>query len=137
MKKYFLVLFFFSASLFAQDSTAVKLMNNTEDSIAVDTINPNEGNRKGYYAFSVGMNFGQYTSKNEDAFIYYILDESSNSDQLTEEEQLTFPLLLGLLDTEKSMKSVEWLKSALVDEFNFSKEDLNPYPYFVLIFIFS
>jgi len=77
MKKYFLVLFFFSASLFAQDSTAVKLMNNTEDSIAVDTINPNEGNRKGYYAFSVGMNFGQYTSKNEDAFIYYILDEKN------------------------------------------------------------
>jgi hypothetical protein len=71
------------------------------------------------------------TTKNINGVFYYILDESSNSDQLTEEEQLTFPLLLGLLDTEKSMKSVEWIKSALVDEFNFSKEDLNPYPYFV------
>jgi hypothetical protein len=74
--------------------------------------------------------FNIYT-KSINGVFYYILDESSNSDQLTEEEQLTFPLLLGLLDTEKSMKSVEWLKLALVDEFNFSKEDLNPYPYFV------
>lgn len=50
---------------------------------------------------------------------------------LTQEEQLTFPLLIGLLDTEKTMNSVEWLKSALMDEFDYSKEDLNPYPYFV------
>ena len=71
------------------------------------------------------------TSKNINGVFYYILDESFSNEQLTEEEQLTFPLLLGLLDTEKSMKSVEWLKLALVDEFNFSNEDLNPYPYFV------
>ena len=41
------------------------------------SINPSEGLDKGNYAFSVGMNFGQYTSKNEDAFIYYILDEKN------------------------------------------------------------
>jgi hypothetical protein len=50
---------------------------------------------------------------------------------LTEEEKLTFPLLIGLLDTEKNMNAVGWLKSALMDEFDYSKEDLNPYPYFV------
>lgn len=69
MKKYLVVYLFsslfISTSLFAQDSTAVKV------------VNPSEGNSEGYYAFSVGMNFGQYTSKNEDAYIYYILDEKN------------------------------------------------------------
>jgi DNA-binding transcriptional ArsR family regulator len=71
------------------------------------------------------------TSKNINGVFYYILDESSNSEQLTEEEQLTFPLLLGLLDTEKNMKAVEWMKTVLTDEFNFSSEDLKTHPYFV------
>lgn len=69
MKKYFtlclLTLLFYSTSFFAQDSTSVA------------QINPSEGLGKGFYAFSVGMNFGQNTSKNEDAFIYYILDEKN------------------------------------------------------------
>ena len=69
MKKYFLLylltLIFYSTPCFAQDSTSVI------------SINPSEGLSKGYYSFSVGMNFGQYTSKNEDAFIYYILDEQN------------------------------------------------------------
>lgn len=69
--------------------------------------------------------------KNINGVFYYILDESSNSDQLTEEEQLTFPLLLGLLDTERNMKAVDWIKSVLTDEFNFSKNDLITHPYFV------
>ncbi len=56
---------FYSMPFFAQDSTSVM------------SINPSEGLNKGFYAFSVGMNFGQYTSKNEDAFIYYILDEKN------------------------------------------------------------
>ena len=62
---------------------------------------------------------------------YFVLEGYPDNLNLTQEEQLTFPLLLGLLDTEKTMNSVEWLKSALMDEFNYSKEDLNPYPYFV------
>jgi len=69
MKKYFilclLTLIIYSTPCFAQDSTSVI------------SINPSEGLNKGFYAFSVGMNFGQYTSKNEDAFIYYILDEKN------------------------------------------------------------
>lgn len=69
MKKFSLIslltLIFFTTPLFAQDSTSVI------------SINPSEGLNKGYYSFSVGMNFGQYTSKNEDAFIYYILDEQN------------------------------------------------------------
>ena len=69
--------------------------------------------------------------KNINGVFYYILDESSNSEQLTEEEQLTFPLLLGLLDTERNMKAVDWIKSVLTDEFNFSKNDLITHPYFV------
>ena len=62
---------------------------------------------------------------------YFVLEGYPDNLNLTQEEQLTFPLLIGLLDTEKSMNSVEWLKSALMDEFDYSKEDLNPYPYFV------
>ena len=62
---------------------------------------------------------------------YFVLEGYPDNLNLTHEEQLTFPLLIGLLDTEKTMNSVEWLKSALMDEFDYSKEDLNPYPYFV------
>ena len=62
---------------------------------------------------------------------YFVLEGYPDNLNLTKEEQLTFPLLIGLLDTEKSMNSVEWLKSALMDGFDYSKEDLNPYPYFV------
>jgi hypothetical protein len=62
---------------------------------------------------------------------YFVLEDYPDNLNLTQEEQLTFPLLIGLLDTEKTMNSVEWLKSALMDEFDYSKEDLNPYPYFV------
>ena len=62
---------------------------------------------------------------------YFVLEGYPDNLDLTQEEQLTFPLLIGLLDTERTMNSVEWLKSALMDEFDYSKEDLNPYPYFV------
>jgi hypothetical protein len=62
---------------------------------------------------------------------YFVLEGYPDNLNLTKEEQLTFPLLIGLLDTEKTMNSVEWLKSALMDEFDYSREDLNPYPYFV------
>lgn len=62
---------------------------------------------------------------------YFVLEGFPDNLNLSQEEQLTFPLLIGLLDTEKTMNSVEWLKSALMDEFDYSKEDLNPYPYFV------
>ena len=62
---------------------------------------------------------------------YFVLEGYPDNFNLTQEEQLTFPLLIGLLDTEKTMNSVDWLKSALMDEFDYSKEDLNSYPYFV------
>ncbi|MGL2999400.1 helix-turn-helix transcriptional regulator [Flavobacterium sp. RSSB_23] len=62
---------------------------------------------------------------------YFVLEGYPENHNLTKEEQLTFPLLLGLLDTEKNMNAVSWLKSALMDEFDFSKDDLNPFPYFV------
>jgi hypothetical protein len=62
---------------------------------------------------------------------YFVLEGYPDNLNLTQEEQLTFPLLIGLLDTERTMNSVEWLKSALMDGFDYSKEDLNPYPYFV------
>lgn len=64
---------------------------------------------------------------------YFVLEGHPENLNLTEEEQLTLPLLLGLLDTEKTMNSVEWIKSVLVDEFDFSEEDLNPHPHFVHI----
>lgn len=64
---------------------------------------------------------------------YFVLECHPENLNLTEEEQLTLPLLLGLLDTEKTMNAVEWIKSVLMDEFDFSKEDLNPHPHFVHI----
>jgi len=72
------------------------------------------------------INSRKFNGKN-----YFVLEGYTENLSLTQEEQLTFPLLIGLLDTEKSMNSVEWLKSTLMDEFDYSKEDLNPYPYFV------
>jgi hypothetical protein len=62
---------------------------------------------------------------------YFVLEAYPENIYLTEEEKLTFPLLLGLLETEKSMNAVEWLKSALMNEFGYSKTDLTPYPYFM------
>lgn len=62
---------------------------------------------------------------------YFVLEGYPDNLNLTEEELLTFPLLIGLLETEKKMASVDWLKSALMDEFDYSKEDLNSYPYFI------
>jgi len=64
---------------------------------------------------------------------YFVLEGYPDNLNLTQEEQLTFPLLIGLLDTEKTMNSVEWLKLTLMDEFGYSKEDLNPFPYFLHI----
>ena len=71
------------------------------------------------------------TSKKFNGRNFFVLEEYPDNHFLTEEEQLTFPLLLGLLDTEKTMNSVEWLKEALMEEFDYSKEDLNSYPYFI------
>lgn len=62
---------------------------------------------------------------------YFVLQDSPENTVLTEEEQLTFPLLLGLLETARKMNAVEWLKTALKDEFNFSDNDLKSQPYFI------
>lgn len=62
---------------------------------------------------------------------YFVLEGFPENITLTEEEKLTFPLLLGLLDTERTMNSVDWLKSALMEEFDYSEKDLKSYPYFV------
>ncbi len=64
---------------------------------------------------------------------YFVLEGHPENLNLTEEEQLTLPLLLGLLDTEKTMNAVEWIKSVLMDEFDYNKQDLNPHPHFVHI----
>lgn len=62
---------------------------------------------------------------------YFVLEGFPENMSLTEEEKLTFPLLIGLLETEKKMASVEWLKSNLMDDFGYGKKDLESYPYFV------
>jgi hypothetical protein len=62
---------------------------------------------------------------------YFVLETSPENLHLSEDEKLTFPLLLGLLDTEKTMSSVNWLKTALMDDFDYSEKDLNVLPYFV------
>ena len=61
---------------------------------------------------------------------YFVLERIPDNLNLSEDEKLTFPLLLGLLDTEKSMSSVNWLKNALMDDFDYSEKDLNVLPYF-------
>lgn len=68
-------------------------------------------------------------SKKSNGNYYFVLESCPVN--LTKEEELTFPLLLGLLNTEKKMNAVDWLKEALMEEFHFSKKDLDPYPYFV------
>ena len=62
---------------------------------------------------------------------YFVLEGYPENLNLTEDEKLTFPLLLGLLDTEKAMSSVNWLKTALMDDFDYSEKELNVLPYFV------
>jgi len=62
---------------------------------------------------------------------YFVLEGFPENMSLTEEEKITFPLLIGLLETEKKMASVEWLKSTLMDDFGYSDKDLKSYPYFV------
>lgn len=71
------------------------------------------------------------TSKKFNGRNFFVLQEFPENQSLTEEEQLTFPLLLGLLETEKTMNSVAWLKDALMNEFDYSEDDLISYPYFV------
>jgi len=72
------------------------------------------------------INSRKFNGKN-----YFVLDGYPENITLSQEEKLTFPLLLGLLDTEKNMSSVTWLKSALMEEFDYSEKDLQSYPYFV------
>lgn len=36
-----------------------------------------EGLKEGNYMFSIGFNFGQFINKNEDEFIYYVLDDKA------------------------------------------------------------
>lgn len=54
-----------SLNLFSQE-------NKSQDSIA-----PVEGLEQGKYSFSIGVNFGQFINKNEDAYTYYILDDKN------------------------------------------------------------
>lgn len=105
MQKYFLIclaiLSFCFNPLFGQDSTAVNSSSlidpkSSQDSTSVMTISPSEGLNEGHYAFSVGVNFGQFTSKNEDAFIYYILDE----------ENLKYNIKLGFSYAIKDRRNV-------------------------------
>ncbi len=36
------------------------------------SVSPSEGLKRGCHSFNIGMDTGQYTAKNEDAFSYYI-----------------------------------------------------------------
>ncbi|MBS3993007.1 MAG: WYL domain-containing protein [Bacteroidetes bacterium] len=62
---------------------------------------------------------------------YFVINGNEKTDFLTNEETMMFPILMGLLNTEKEMKTVNWLKNALMLEFGFEHKELDPEPYFV------
>lgn len=64
---FFILFFTFSGTL-----SVYTQEHKTQGSVA-----PVEGLEQGKYSFSVGFNFGQFISKNEDAYIYYILDDQN------------------------------------------------------------
>lgn len=58
-------------------------------------ISPVEGLKEGYYSFSIGFNFDQFVSKNQDEFIYFVLDD----------KELRYNIKLGFGYQFKDLKS--------------------------------
>ncbi|WP_396142312.1 helix-turn-helix transcriptional regulator [Flavobacterium sp.] len=62
---------------------------------------------------------------------YFIESEVDNLDLLTENEIKTLPIMMGLINTEEKLSSINWLKKTLKSEFNFTSKELDPSPYFI------
>ncbi len=62
---------------------------------------------------------------------YNIESEDDDLDFLSENEIKTLPIMMGLINTEENLSSINWLKKTLKSEFNFTFKDLDPSPYFI------
>lgn len=63
---------------------------------------------------------------------YYVIESEEDDDlDLSENEIKTLPIMMGLINTEENLSSINWLKKTLKSEFNFTSKDLEPSPYFV------
>ena len=67
-----------------------------------------------------------YKNKN-----YYFIESEDDDLDLSENEIKTLPIMMGLINTEENLSSVNWLKKTLKSEFNFTIKELDPRPYFV------
>jgi predicted DNA-binding transcriptional regulator YafY len=67
-----------------------------------------------------------YKNKN-----YYFIESEDDDLDLSENEIKTLPIMMGLINTEENLSSVNWLKKTLKSEFNFTIKELDPSPYFV------
>ena len=62
---------------------------------------------------------------------YYIIESEDDDLDLSENEIKTLPIMMGLINTEENLSSINWLKKTLKSEFNFTSKELDPSPYFV------
>lgn len=62
---------------------------------------------------------------------YFIESVDDDLDFLTENEIKTLPIMMGLINTEENLSSINWLKKTLKSEFNFTSKELDPSPYFI------
>jgi predicted DNA-binding transcriptional regulator YafY len=67
-----------------------------------------------------------YENKN-----YYVIESEEDNLVLSENEIKTLPIMMGLINTEENLSSINWLKKTLKSEFNFTSKELDPSPYFV------
>ncbi len=62
---------------------------------------------------------------------YYVVECEEDDLDLSEKEIKTLPIMMGLINTEENLSSINWLKKTLKSEFNFTSKELDPSPYFV------
>jgi len=62
---------------------------------------------------------------------YYVIVSEEDDLVLSENEIKTLPIMMGLINTEENLSSINWLKKTLKSEFNFTSKELDPSPYFV------
>jgi predicted DNA-binding transcriptional regulator YafY len=62
---------------------------------------------------------------------YYVIESEDDDLDLSENEIKTLPIMMGLINTEENLSSINWLKKSLKSEFNFTSKELDPSPYFV------
>jgi predicted DNA-binding transcriptional regulator YafY len=101
----------------------IELAKDNEESVSERTISRDIEKLKlrGYSINSVKI-------KNKS---YYVIESEDDDLDLSENEIKTLPIMMGLINTEDNLSSINWLKKTLKSEFNFTSKELDPSPYFV------